>query len=379
MNKTLLIAGVALVAGMNCFAGYSDAYDAEIAAMPADYTRFEFKGHPAESELLSHYLWYHYKTRLLHLTVLFPQEYMTTTDMWTSRTPHPAWGEGKSIQQKYRESLLKMKIDKEGYILTNQHFSHSHEKGWPFPLWYQGYQWPDEAGAVGWHFNHDGPGWAWTAFLVNDPDSRFGRDNSIKGWELENVESEGIVSNRWKLVSTDLSPAITTPSDVLIDAFNAPYLQIRWNRSKPAPTGVLPYVEWKRTGDKTFSADRRVYFDFNTGNPEYEELTGMTHSMITMYKHPEWNGTIEGIRINLAPGESDVGFEIDSFFTVYDTRATLNNPTYIFACWNYFKWTGDINFLRQRINQMRKALRFQQTVLGGLEHNHIRNSMPGHD
>ena len=113
MNKTLLIAGVALVAGMNCFAGYSDAYDAEIAAMPADYTRFEFKGHPAESELLSHYLWYHYKTRLLHLTVLFPQEYMTTTDMWTSRTPQPAWGEGKSIQHKHHWDQFAVKY---GYI-----------------------------------------------------------------------------------------------------------------------------------------------------------------------------------------------------------------------------------------------------------------------
>ena len=379
MNKTLLIAGVAWVVGTSSFAGYSEAYDAGIAAMPADFTRFEFKGHPEESELLSHFLWHHYKTRLLHLTVLFPQEYMTTTDMWMSRTPHPVWGEGKSIQHKYRETLLQMKIDKEGYILTNQHFSHSHETGWPFPLWFQGYKGPGEAGAAGWHFNHEGIGWAWSMFLKEDTYSRFGRDNSIKGWELENVESEGIVSNKWKLVSTDRSPSITTPPDVLIDAFNAPYLQIRWHRSKPAPTGILPYVEWKREGDSNYSADRRVYFDFDTGNPEYEKETGMTHSMITMYKHPKWKGTIEAIRINLAPGESDVVFDLDSFFTVYDTRATLNNPTYIFACWNYFKWTGDVNFLRQRINQMRQALRFQQTVLGGLEHNHIRNTMPGHD
>jgi len=101
--------------------------------------------------------------------------------------------------------------------------------------------------------------------------------------------------------------------------------------------------------------------------------------MVTMYRHPEWTGTIESIRINLAPGESDLDFEIDSFFTVYDTRQTLNNPTYIFACWNYFKWSGDVGFLRRRINQMRQALRFQQNVMGGLEYNHIRNTMPGHD
>ncbi len=379
MNKTLLIAGVSWVVGTGSFAGYSEAYDAEISAMPADFTRFEFKAHAEESELLSHYLWYHYKSRLGHFKALFPQEYLTTADMWLARTPQPVWGEGKQIQHKHRESLLKMQIDEEGYILTNQHFSHCHEKAWPFPLWIQGYKGPGEAGAAGWHFNHGGIGWMWDMFLENQPDSRFARDKAIEGWGLENVESKGIVSNRWNLVSTASSPTITTPADVLIDAFNAPYLQIRWNRSKSAPVGVLPYVEWKRSGDKDYSAGRRVYFDFNTGNPEYESASGTTHSMITMYKHPEWKGTIESIRINLAPGESNVDFEIDSFFTVYDTRQTLNNPTYIFACWNYFKWTGDVNFLRQRINQMRQALRFQQVVLGGLKYNHIRNAMPGHD
>lgn len=122
-----------------------------------------------------------------------------------------------------------------------------------------------------------------------------------------------------------------------------------------------------------------MYFDFNTGNPEYENVTSTTHSMIKMYTHPKWSGDIIALRINLAPGEDDVDFDIDSFFTVYDTRQTCNNPIYILSCWNYFKWTGDVNFLRQRISQLRSALRFQQETLGGLKYNHIRNTMPGHD
>jgi len=248
MNRKLLIVAVGI--GLGALTVCGEASDSGVSAIPPDFTSFEFKGHPEQSELLSHFLWYHYKTRLGHFTALFPQEYLTAADMWLSRTPQPIWGEGKSIQRKHRKSLLEMQIDEEGYILTNQHFSHCHEKAWPFPLWLQGYKGPGTAGAVGFHFNHDGPGWMWDMFLSKDPDSRFARDNAIEGWGLGNVESEGIVSNRWKLVSTGLSPTVTTPADILIDAFNAPYLQIRWNRSRPAPTGVLPYVEWKREGDE---------------------------------------------------------------------------------------------------------------------------------
>jgi hypothetical protein len=70
---------------------------------------------------------------------------------------------------------------------------------------------------------------------------------------------------------------------------------------------------------------------------------------------------------------------IDSFFTVYDTRHTINNPILILASDLYFGWTGDLEFLRQNINRMRLALRHQQTVMGGLEHGHIVVPWVGHD
>jgi hypothetical protein len=98
-----------------------------------------------------------------------------------------------------------------------------------------------------------------------------------------------------------------------------------------------------------------------------------------MHRHPLWTGRIKRLRISLAPTESKVSFAIDSFFTAYDTRHTINNPIYVLACWNYFRWTGDVDFLARVANQMRRAVRYQQTVLGGLEFNHIRNRWPGHD
>lgn len=343
--------------------------------VPAHFPRFHWEAGDDSDQWLSRYLWYHFKTRSGGGKVLFNQEYLATADMWMADAMHPGWD--KPVQALHRNNLLGIQIDPEGYVNTHQHFSHAHEQGWPFPLWTQGPTGP-EGKTAGFHFEHDGQGWAWDT-LRNLPDTRFARNKSIEGWTLDKVESLGIVDNNWKLKATGESPAITTPADVQIDAFVAPFLQLRWKRGNPPPTGVLPYVEWMRIEDAEFSPGRRMYFGFDSGNPDYEATTGMTHSMITMHRHPDWNGPIKSIRIVLAPGESDVEFEIDSFFTVYDTRHTINNPIYILASWEYFRWTRDVPFLREMANRMRIALRYQLTTMGGSEHKFIRNRWVGHD
>jgi len=381
---TRLLFAVIVLSLFLCAPVYAEKAEQEIAgidldSIPDNFTRFDFHGHDEQTKLMNHYLWYHYKTRLHATHAIYPLEYLTMGDMWLGNAVHPVWPNENTIQNIHRQVLLSIKMSPDGYINTHQHYSHSHEQAWPFPLWIQGYSKDDNGGAVGWHFNHGGVGWMWDMFFSQDPNSRFARDKALQGWKLENIESLGIVDNKWKLKATDQSPAISIPEDIIIDAFNAPYLQLRWNRSPKTPTSVLPYVEWKRTQDKDYSEARRVYFDFSSGNPEYEGVSGTTHSMITMHHHPLWDGKIKNLRIVLAPGEDNIDFEIDSFFTVYDTRQAINNPIYILSCWNYFRWTGDIDFLKSRINKIREAHIFQQVTLGGLKHNHIRNIMPGHD
>ncbi len=97
-----------------------------------------------------------------------------------------------------------------------------------------------------------------------------------------------------------------------------------------------------------------------------------------MHKHPQWEGIVKRVKIVLAEEAVGGEFNIDSFFTVFDTRHTINNPIYIMACWEYYRWTGEVDFLRQVIGKMRRALRYQQTVMGGLAHKHIRNEWVGH-
>lgn len=344
--------------------------------VPADFPRFHFDKHAEQAELLSHYLWYHFHHRRGNSLTLFNKEYLLTADIWLGNA-YPS-GSKERIQDVHRRLLLGMQMDNEGYVLTHQHFSHAHDHGWPFPLWTQSDVHPDrvKGKTAGWHFQEieNVPGWAGDHLRRWNRKEYAGR-TAASLWELSNVRSLGITDNRWCLEATGVSPAVLTPEGYDIDAFNAPFLQLRWKRTSAPKNHAVPYIEWLREGDTEFGPDRRVYF-----YPDKTPLSGQyCHSIMTMYRHPQWKGRIKRLRISLAPGESDVKFEIDSFFTVYDTRHSVNNPIFILASWRYFAWTGDLEFLRRNINRMRLALRYQQTVMGGLQHNRIRNTWPGHD
>ena len=231
--------------------------------------------------------------------------------------------------------------------------------------------------AVGWHFQSEPPkrplGW----FLSKWGLPKHYSETATKNWELDNCKSLGIVDERWRLEATGPSPTLTTPEDMGFDAFNAPYMQLRWKRDGKAPNHALPYMEWLREGDTEFGPDRRLYI--HSYESDYSHYTKSQHAMLVTHRHPKWKGKIKRVRLSLAPGESDVTLDVHSFFTAYDTRHPINNPIFVSTSWNYFRWTGDIGFLRENVNRMRTAMRYQMTEMGGLENNHILNQWPGHD
>jgi hypothetical protein len=341
-----------------------------VSGVPADFPRFAFAGHDEAAAILNRYLWHHFSTRGGESPVLFNKEYTTTSDLWMAGALHPGWD--APIQTIHRRNLLAVHIDRDGYIATHQHFSHAHERGWPFPYWAQT---PPRLTA-GWHFQDDGPGWVWEYTFRKIPVSNFARAKAIEGWELRDLRSDGIVDSKWRLTATGRAPALTTPADIPIDAACAPFVQIRWKRSGKTPGG--PRFLWMREGDAGFAADRSAEFDPDSGEPGYEGVSKTEHMMAALWRHPLWRGTIVRMRIEFPPGDPGEAFDVDSFFTVYDTRHTINNPIFILACWSQFRWTGDVEFLRATIDRMRRALRFQQTELGGVKLNRIRNPWWGH-
>ncbi len=387
-NHLLTLAGCATICGTLVFAARAadgDATDGTsergvgrlLQDVPHDFPRFGFAGHSEQAQLLSHYLWYHLYHRGGPSLTLFNKEYLLTADIWLGNASPR--GATARIQDVHRGLLLGVRIDGEGYVSSHQHFSHAHDLGWPFPTWAQVDSDPDKVKgkAVGWHFQplDQVPGWVGGLYLRRWKKAEYAGQTAASLWELANVKSLGIQENRWRLQATGPSPTLLSPRGYTLDAVNAPYLQLRWRRVGTPRTGAVPYVEWLRATDQQFSPDRRVYF--------YPEKTSLSHdcwhSIMTMYRHPQWKGKIKRVRICLAPGPCDDQFEIDSFFTVYDTRHTINNPILILASCRYFNWTGDLDFLRRQINRLRQALRYQQSIMGGLQFNRIRNPWPGHD
>lgn len=348
---------------------------AETPPPPADFTRFEIPGHEEEAQLLNDYLWYHFTNRGGNGLVLFNLEYLNVSDLWLGGALDKA--SGKPIQQVHREQLLGARVDPDGYVETHQHFSHALDQGWPFPTWAQGDQHQLLKGKTfGWHFQPLDQVPHWTGDMLRAWKApEWCGEAAAAAFTLENLRSDGLADKRWHLSATGDSPALLTPAGCGCDAFQAPFVQLRWKRSGSPPPGVQPYIEWMRDGDTAFSPERRVYlyFDRTTLSNEY------FHSIAVMHTHPLWRGKITQLRVALAPGENDVQFEIDSLFTAYDTRHTINNPIFILSSAWYFHWTQDLDFLRENIVRMRAALRYQQTEMGGLEHKHIRNAWVGHN
>ena len=342
---------------------------------PEGFPVFEFTDNEDAADLMSKYLWHHFHYRPGNNITLFNKEYLAIADLWLNNAVDKH--QQRTIQDLFREYMLTAFMDDEGYVSTHQHISHAHDLGWPFPLWTQSHNVPDKVmgRTIGWHFQSD-----YTRHWVGNylrgwkrPD--FSGETAAQSFALENLESLGVVDECWRLQATASSPRLTTPDNMRIRAHDAPFMQLRWRREGEINPAAPPYIEWMRESDTEFSAERRMFF-----YPQETALSsGFWHSHITMHRHPLWEGNIKALRLNLAPGEKDIIIEIDSFFTVYDTRHTINNPILILGSYHYFNWTRDLVFLRENINRMRTALRYQQTEMGGLEHNHIRVSWPGHD
>jgi hypothetical protein len=344
----------------------------------ADFTTFEFPGDPGAARWYDNFTRSFFTNRINLEPTIFPREYLAVADCWLNDARR-----GKqSIQEFHREHLLGDMLDPEGYVLTRQHGAFSHDHGWPLGHWSQV---PGPGGSkgvtAGWHFSKRKHSWDVHYEEVARRMPERVAEGAIAAWNYENLRPLGINAekNALELKTTGGFPAMTSPEGVTIDPFNAPYMQIRWNTGSRAP--LRPYMEWQREGDKDWSESRRMYFypDWLTGDGR-SDTTGMFHSILPLHRHPEWNGKITRLRFRLAAEERppDIFF-VNSIFTTWDTRHLVNNGIYIKAAFEYFRWTGDLDFLRTMLPRLRQAMNYLMEEGHGRELKHIRCTWPGHD
>ena len=318
-------------------------------AIPDDFPRFEVPGHEADMELLRDVFWLHYPGAGPKATLW--DEWLTSPSLW----PAVATGDqhGRFVRE-WSAALSGRILDTDGYVATHQHASIAHQLGWPFPFWKQG------QGGWGWHFALPGmdPGWHAT------------EPKTAGGWTMAGVEAGAIENDAWRIALTSPGAWVAPPQPIAIDTFQSPFIQLRWQAT--GLEGTSPYLEWTTAEAPEFSQTRRMRLEPAGPN-------GFTFTMVPVYKHPEWKGTVTGLRIQWNNAGSGAMIGIQGIFTQYDTRHTINNSNYVRGCAKYFNWTGDLGFLRAQLNRMRTAIRYMSTEFRLEETGIIVVDWVGHD
>jgi len=117
-----------------------------------------------------------------------------------------------------------------------------------------------------------------------------------------------------------------------------------WERAftYPAPAGPAAWFEWMAT--------MRCWYDGDQRRGEMEQLRTYP---ITREGYVHTWGAMEGWPFPPSPP--------------YDTRHFDTNARFILACWRFYLWTGDTEFLKSQADCLRRAMAYQLETLKGHE------------
>jgi hypothetical protein len=316
------------------------------AQTPEDFTRFIVPGQESTMDSLRELFWLHYPGA--GPKALIWEEWLSLSSLW------PALQQDE-MAKAWRGALSTRIMTEEGYVATHQHASIAHQLGWPFPFWKQG------KNTWGWHFSLSSVPGGWHGTEVR----------TAEGWEHAGVTPGAIDSERgWTLEITEPEGMLTAPAGSF-DTFESPFIQLRWFASGDW-SQARPYIAWRAEGQEDFAESRRMYFE----PPKHD---GLTIAMVPCYRHSEWTGTAAQLRLGIEYAPVGATVAIHSMFNQYDTRHNINNPNFILGCSNYFRWTGDINFLREQLPRMRMAMHYMLEVFQARKTKMIVAPWVGHD
>lgn len=314
-------------------------------AKPAELPQFSVPGHEAEMAALN------------ELHALHHERAFTTCTLWDAWLPHATLWTGPKKRQQYREAFLSRRIDAEGYVSMQQHRGMAHSEGWPFPAWQQ-------STGAGFHFSTHHDVWAIQNFALKPL-------TSTDGWEIRGAEVEGI-DPVWglRLKATDDVVSLTTPA-FRCGTIVAPFARLEWAAHGLSPES-RPKIAWLLEGESEWNPDRHAEF------PPLGDADGLQYANVPLYRQPGYAGVLTRYRITI---DRAAGSRIDlkSIITAIDTRHPITNPLFVRGSTEYFVWTRDLDFLRQNIARMRKALRFALGEFSVRQEKHVRVPWVGHD
>lgn len=312
--------------------------------MPDHFSRFLVPGHEEEMALLRDLFFEYYK--------FFP--YATLWDPWMPKSLLWPAAEADSQKQNFRVLLGGRTITEEGYVSSHQHRGLAHDLGWPFPIWTQIAGW-------GWHFSGTGNPFASPAFGVHI-------HHSLAGWEHNGMEN--ITYSEVKGLEADLAPqAVLETPPFRVKAISTPFVRLEWWAQ--GLEEARPYLEWTTEREPEYSSTRRIFF------PAAQSMEQQTISMIPLHEAAEEDDVFTGFRIGFG-NRTPAGIAVQAVMTAADSRHNINNSVWIIGCSDYIRLTGDVDFLRQQIGRMRRALAYAISEFKTLENHCVHTPWVGH-
>ncbi len=291
--------------------------------VPPEFCRFTVPGQERHLALLRQLFWLHHPGSGPKATLW--DGWMSMSSLWPAVGAAPG---ASAFRAAWRSELLRRPIDREGYVSTIQHHGFGHGEGWPFPTTFQ-------AGGVGWQFASEH-----TAYRVA-PVRR------LDGWQLTGLERTGLDASRGLTLKVTANEAALTTPGFNVDRTVAPFVRLEWQVDCPA--GATARVQWTTPEHPAFGPERSLPL------PLAPDAPGRPFTDVPLYRHADPGPRLTGLRL-VFTGARGGTVRLLGLITAPDTRHPVNNPCYLQGCTEYFRWTGDVAFLRQNLARMRQAL-----------------------
>jgi len=319
-----------------------------------DFPKFSVPGYAKEMKSLGNLFELHYKPRGLLANIW--DKWLVQSMLW------PAMSDNQSlnIRRNFSGDFLKKKILKDGYINTDQHRGLGHPSGWPFPHWLQN-------GGIGWHFSLEGsPAKNWGMLVQKD----------TTGFIFKGVKQLSLTTEQGLSVKFTKDNAVVETPKFKIKALVSPLVRFEWI-NKSLNIKAKPYIQWKTEQNNEFSDERKVYFD-EIKNAVKRGNVICSIADLSKNKMYDVNDTITQYKISF---DNKTGDEIIivAISAAVDTRHNINNSVFTSAACEYFWWTGEVDFLRQNIEKMRKALRYAVNEFQIVSNKCVFTPWIGHD
>lgn len=291
------------------------------------------------------------------LFALHQPQAFTTCTLWDAWLPHATLWTGPEPCRRYRRALLTRRIDDEGYVSMQQHRGMAHSEGWPFPAWQQ-------SEGRGFHFSVDGDVWAIQNFALAPL-------TDTTGWEIEGADVIGIDPARGlQLQATADVVTITTP-EFSCDTLVAPFACLEWGAAGLGED-AQPALEWLLEGETDWPTARQAAFRRLT------EADGLQYANVPLHRELGYRGRVARYRLRIDQA-ADSRIDLKSILTAIDTRHPITGPLFVRAASELFLWTRDVEFLRDSIARMRKAMAYTLDEFAVVEQRHVIVPWVGHD